>query len=608
MEQKIEDIIDKVDKIAVIDQGQVIAYGAPRDVLKSKELYNVMPYPCVSRLAIELKAPEMLLSMEEGQKYLATAGITMKPGSGNGPGTDVKGSPLLEVKDLRFAYGGIKVLHDISFKVMPGDVIAVLGHNGCGKTTLLKNVIGLLKPPEKGMVLLGGKDVVDMAVDQAAKMAGFLFQNPDNMLFADTALEEVMFGPTNLGFADAKERSLRAMEEVGLAHKTAEYPRYLGNGEKLRLCVASILAMGPRLIILDEPTTGLDDNECARLMEVVLKLKSEGVAMLIVTHDMNLVAKYADRAIVISNGKNIPRRDARRSPEGRGGHGGGVAKVPVDRSALVRLWQSVPDSRRVHGGAVMSGAEVFQYIDGDTPVHKLNPMVKILFSVFVIVAGIINADPLVLILLMGIPIVALMTAGMTKDVINQGKMLLVVFGILILITVLTVRSGEMYSLGGIGLATYDGFLAGVLISLRLGAMFFSFLLLVTTTRPGDLVNTLVSRMHFPMDYALMIMITMRFIPTLQVEARKISEAQAVRGFKPAGLSDMSRIIGPTITPLLSNSIGRAGSLGHVIELRGYRSSSKIKFTEIPLKKKDYACIAGIIVLMAGFGLYALGYI
>jgi energy-coupling factor transport system permease protein len=256
----------------------------------------------------------------------------------------------------------------------------------------------------------------------------------------------------------------------------------------------------------------------------------------------------------------------------------------------------------------MSGAEVFQYIDGDTFVHKLNPLVKIIFCVFVIIAGVINGDPIVLIMLMGIPVVALMTAGMTKDVINQGKMLLVVFAILILITVLTVRTGEMYSVGGLGLATYDGFLAGVLISLRLGAMFFSFLLLVTTTRPGDLVNTLVSRMHFPMDYALMIMITMRFIPTLQVEARKISEAQAVRGFKPAGLSDMSRIIGPTITPLLSNSIGRAGSLGHVIELRGYRSSSKIRFTEIPLAMKDYVCIAGIFVLTIGFCLYALGYI
>lgn len=303
VEQKIEDIIDRVDKIAVVDGGRIIAFGAPREVLKSKDLYDAMPYPCVSRLAMELKAPEMLLSLEEGRKYLANAGVTLKPGSGSRNRPDAQAAPLLEVKDLRFSYGNIEVLHDVSFRVMPGDVIAVLGHNGCGKTTLLKNVIGLLKPPEKGMVLLGGRDVVDMSVDRAAQIAGFLFQNPDNMLFADTALEEVMFGPTNLGFADAKERSLRAMEEVGLAHKTAEYPRYLGNGEKLRLCVASILAMGPKLIILDEPTTGLDDNECARLMEVVLKLKSEGVAILIVTHDMNLVAKYADRAIVISEGK-----------------------------------------------------------------------------------------------------------------------------------------------------------------------------------------------------------------------------------------------------------------------------------------------------------------
>ncbi len=182
----------------------------------------------------------------------------------------------------------------------------------------------------------------------------------------------------------------------------------------------------------------------------------------------------------------------------------------------------------------MSGAEVFQYIDGDTFVHKLNPLVKMLFSVFVIVAGVINGDLLILSLLVCIPIIALVAAGMAKDVIKQGKMLLVVFAVMVLITVLTVRSGEMYSLGGIGIASYDGIIAGVLISLRLAAMFFSFLLLVTTTRPGDLVNTLVSRVHFPMDYALMIMITMRFIPTLQIEARKISEAQAVRGFKPAG--------------------------------------------------------------------------
>jgi energy-coupling factor transport system ATP-binding protein len=122
------------------------------------------------------------------------------------------------------------------------------------------------------------------------------------MLFAETVMEEVMFSPTNLGFMDSKERSIQALESVDLMNKKDEYPRYLGNGEKLRLCVASILAMGPRLIILDEPTTGLDDNECAKLMEVVMKLKKDGVAIMMVSHDMNLVARYADKVIIIADG------------------------------------------------------------------------------------------------------------------------------------------------------------------------------------------------------------------------------------------------------------------------------------------------------------------
>ena len=153
------------------------------------------------------------------------------------------------------------------------------------------------------MVLLDGRDVKDMMVEDAAHYAGFLFQNPDTMLFAETVLEEVVFSPANLGFADSQERALKALEEVGLLDKKAEYPRYLGNGEKLRLCVASILAMGPRLIILDEPTTGLDDNECARLMEVVLKLKADGVAIIMVSHDMNLMARYANKVVVIAGGR-----------------------------------------------------------------------------------------------------------------------------------------------------------------------------------------------------------------------------------------------------------------------------------------------------------------
>ncbi len=247
-------------------------------------------------------------------------------------------------------------------------------------------------------------------------------------------------------------------------------------------------------------------------------------------------------------------------------------------------------------------SEIFQFVDRDTLVHRLNPLTKIIFCMAIIMAGILCGDPCVLLILLALPFIGLLIAGMARDIVQQLKMLWMVFAFLIVLTVLTVRSGEAYMAGGITLFTYDGMMLGIIISLRLAAMFFAFMILVGTTRPSDLVNTLVSRLYFPMDYALMLMVTLRFIPTLQIEARKIREAQAVRGFSAKGMRNIQKSIGPTVTPLLSNSIGRAGSLGHIIELRGYHSGSKIRLTSIPLQAIDF----GLIVLMvAGITAYIL---
>ncbi|HEY3423140.1 MAG TPA: energy-coupling factor transporter transmembrane component T [Methanocellaceae archaeon] len=248
-------------------------------------------------------------------------------------------------------------------------------------------------------------------------------------------------------------------------------------------------------------------------------------------------------------------------------------------------------------------SEIFQYMDGASYVHKLNPLTKILFCAFIIITGILSGDPLILLVLLALPLIGLLSSGMINEIRGQLKMLSVIFVFLILVTILTVRSGAPYVFSGVTLFTYDGLMLGIVISLRLAAMFFSFMMLVNTTRPSDLVNTLVSRLFFPMDYALMLMITLRFIPTLQIEARKIREAQAVRGFNATGIKNLSKSIGPTITPLLSNSIGRAGSLGHIIELRGYHSGSKIKFTDIPLRSLDIGCIVLMFVGIIAYGLY-----
>ena len=249
-------------------------------------------------------------------------------------------------------------------------------------------------------------------------------------------------------------------------------------------------------------------------------------------------------------------------------------------------------------------SEIFQYVDGDTFIHNLNPMTKVVFCLFIIIVGILCGNPIILLCLLALPLLGLIISGMAKEIIVQLKMLSVVFAFLFILTILTVRSGTPYALGGVTILTYDGFMLGIVISLRLAAMFFAFMLLVDSTRPSDLVNTLVSRMYFPMDYALMLMITLRFIPTLQIEARKIREAQAVRGFNATGVKNLSKSIGPTITPLLSNSIGRAGSLGHIIELRGYHSGNKIKFTNIPLHAMDFAFMGLMLVGAIGYALYA----
>ncbi len=249
--------------------------------------------------------------------------------------------------------------------------------------------------------------------------------------------------------------------------------------------------------------------------------------------------------------------------------------------------------------------EIFQYIDTDSMIHRLNPLTKILFCTFIILAGILCNDPILLLGLVAIPIIGMAAAGLWREIPKEIKMLLPVFVFMMALTVLTVRTGAQYSISGVTIFTYDGGLMGVDISLRLAAMFFAFMLLVNTTRPTDLVNTLVSRLHFPMDYALMLMITLRFIPTLQIEARKIREAQAVRGFSATGMKNLTKSIRPTVTPLLSNSLGRAGSLGHIIELRGYHSGSKIKFTDIPLHVADFAFIGLMLVGLIGYAAYTL---
>jgi energy-coupling factor transport system ATP-binding protein len=216
-----------------------------------------------------------------------------------------EGPPLVKVEKLTFAYEfGPPVLSGINLTIAPGEFLAIVGQNGSGKTTLAKLIVGLLKPTG-GRILVLERDRAMLSVAATAREAAYVFQNPDHQIFAATVEDEVAFGPRNFGL-DPDEVARRCDEvllAVNLVAQRHADPFLLSKGERQRLAVASVLALRPRLLILDEPTTGLDYREQRRMMALVSELNRSGIAIVMITHTPWLVAEYARRVVLMRHGE-----------------------------------------------------------------------------------------------------------------------------------------------------------------------------------------------------------------------------------------------------------------------------------------------------------------
>ena len=214
---------------------------------------------------------------------------------------------FIGIENVSFSYGdGPRVLDSIDLRVEAGEFLAIVGQNGSGKTTLAKQIVGLLQPAT-GRVTIDGKDRGQMRPAETAREVAYVFQNPDHQIFAATVEQEVAFGPHNFGLADGevRRRCDEALEAVGLQNERQSDPFLLSKGERQRLAVASVLVLRPRLLILDEPTTGLDHREQLRMMALVRDLNRGGIAIVIITHTPWLVAEYARRVVLLRKGAKI---------------------------------------------------------------------------------------------------------------------------------------------------------------------------------------------------------------------------------------------------------------------------------------------------------------
>ena len=203
--------------------------------------------------------------------------------------------PLIEMQDVSAGYSnGHAVFENLSLRLEPGERLGLTGPNGCGKTTLLRLLVGLLKPLSGSVRIFGNEPRTEQDFGAVRREVGLLFQDSDDQLFCPTVHEDVAFGPFNLGLSHAQVHKVvhETLDLLGLRELEGRITYQLSHGQRRLVALATILAMKPRVLLLDEPTTGLDEAHEARLMETLLKLPQE---MIIVSHNRPLLEKVATR-------------------------------------------------------------------------------------------------------------------------------------------------------------------------------------------------------------------------------------------------------------------------------------------------------------------------
>ncbi|HEX2955051.1 MAG TPA: energy-coupling factor transporter ATPase [Bacillota bacterium] len=308
----------KADRLLIMENGRIIKDGPPQDVLRAVDLTErigvmSLQVPLFFKRVSSLPEEQLPLTPEEGLERFAGLHLTLDEKkyerilAEEADRESKYGQVLIEVKDLEHAYsGGKKALVGVDLQIREGEFLAVLGQNGSGKTTLVKHFNGLLMPTA-GNVVVNGKDTKQSTIFEIGKDVGFVFQNPDHQIFADTVYEEVAFSPKTRGCSkeEIDERVKEALKAVGMEGYEEEDPFSLAKGERQRIAVASILSARPRVLILDEPTTGLDYKEQKKMMELIKKLNESGHTIIMITHTMWVVAEYAHKIAVVKDGAMV---------------------------------------------------------------------------------------------------------------------------------------------------------------------------------------------------------------------------------------------------------------------------------------------------------------
>jgi energy-coupling factor transport system ATP-binding protein len=303
-EHRLERVLPFVDQLVSLPgNGHDTLAGPPRQVLPRLELV-----PPLVALAKRLEWDPLPLTIKEGMSFsrqlrerVVAPEHRPEPARSNGP--------YLRMRDVKVAYDAQPVVRGVDLDVWPGEIVVLMGRNGSGKTTLLKSLVGLIRP-QSGRVKVSGQDISGKDVAHICRQVGYLPQDPNALLFADSVLEELTITLRNHGFetdrpADLPINPETLLDRLGLAEKANCYPRDLSVGERQRVALGAVTVTQPGALLLDEPTRGLDYGAKQALVDLLRGWRDAGMAILLVTHDVEFAAAAADRVALMSQGEII---------------------------------------------------------------------------------------------------------------------------------------------------------------------------------------------------------------------------------------------------------------------------------------------------------------
>ena len=370
IEQKVALLSEYCNRVLVMNKGQVVLEGEPHEVFAHTEDLRRIGVDCprVTRIFNSLAAEGLAagtpcLDVDEAEELITgLVDPALAPAGSNPAGSPHAPSPRPHAKDAEpvltfehvdFAYpGGGGKVEDLSLTLYPGELLGVVGQNGAGKTTLTKLLTGLLKP-SGGSIRVNGLDTKTVPTSRIAREVATLFQNPDRQICKDTVLDEVAFGLELAGIdrAEALRRAQIVIDRFGLP--ADEAPFSLSRGQRQMVALASVVVVEPKIVVLDEPTSGLDYRECMTVMETVRTMAERGCAVVMVCHDMEVVSDFAERIVVMANGRIL----------GRGTTHELFADIELMRRAYVEPPQVIELSRRLAEHLSPAFAQVSEVTD-----------------------------------------------------------------------------------------------------------------------------------------------------------------------------------------------------------------------------------------------------